>query len=161
MVPCHIWWWKSQINVYWWLDAFYLSWLSSNPFMFVVLKHVYIPLLFFSGADYIDAPMPYMMGLHSGVDTSNLAMDGVSSLENLSLWCALLSLNDGPLIHFSFCKFLLVLKLHTFIYFYHPYKLFLFCYMVLHYSLLLYFSANWICVSKINRLWFLSSWTIT
>ncbi|XP_044476985.1 DENN domain and WD repeat-containing protein SCD1 isoform X2 [Mangifera indica] len=40
-------------------------------------QHVYIPLLFFSGADYIDAPMPYMMGLHSGVDTSNLAMDGV------------------------------------------------------------------------------------
>lgn len=52
--------------------------LSSNLFMFVVLKHVYIPLLFFSGVDYIDAPTPYMMGLHSGVDTSNLAMDGVS-----------------------------------------------------------------------------------
>ena len=46
--------------------------------MFVVLKHVYIPLLFFSGVDYIDAPTPYMMGLHSGVDTSGLAMDGVS-----------------------------------------------------------------------------------
>ncbi|KAJ9187303.1 hypothetical protein P3X46_002776 [Hevea brasiliensis] len=40
-------------------------------------QHVYIPLLFFSGVDYIDAPTPYMMGLHSGVDTSNLAMDGV------------------------------------------------------------------------------------
>lgn len=52
--------------------------LFSNLFMFVVLKHVYIPLLFFSGVDYIDAPTPYMMGLHSGVDTSNLAMDGVS-----------------------------------------------------------------------------------
>lgn len=47
--------------------------------MFVVLKHVYIPLLFFSGVDYIDAPTPYMMGLHSGVDTSGLVMDGVSS----------------------------------------------------------------------------------
>lgn len=47
---------------------------------FSVLKHVYIPLLFFSGVDYIDAPTPYMMGLHSGVDTSNLAMDGVSNL---------------------------------------------------------------------------------
>lgn len=46
--------------------------------MFVVLKHVYIPLLFFSGVDYIDAPTPYMMGLHSGVDTSALTMDGVS-----------------------------------------------------------------------------------
>lgn len=53
--------------------------LSSNLFIFVVLKHVYIPLLFFSGVDYIDAPTPYMMGLHSGVDTSYLAMDGVSS----------------------------------------------------------------------------------
>lgn len=40
--------------------------------MFVVLKHVYIPLLFFSGVDYIDAPTPYMMGLHSGVDTYGL-----------------------------------------------------------------------------------------
>ncbi|KAH7511527.1 hypothetical protein FEM48_ZijujUnG0005900 [Ziziphus jujuba var. spinosa] len=40
-------------------------------------QHVYIPLLFFSGVDYIDAPTPYMMGLHSGVDTSYLAMDGV------------------------------------------------------------------------------------
>ncbi|GMI96344.1 STOMATAL CYTOKINESIS-DEFECTIVE 1 [Hibiscus trionum] len=40
-------------------------------------QHVYIPLLFFSGVDYIDAPTPYMMGLHSGVDTSNLFMDGV------------------------------------------------------------------------------------
>ncbi|XP_030939173.1 DENN domain and WD repeat-containing protein SCD1-like [Quercus lobata] len=40
-------------------------------------QHVYIPLLFFSGVDYIDAPTPYMMGLHSSVDTSGLAMDGV------------------------------------------------------------------------------------
>ena len=51
----------------------------SNPFMFLPMKHVYIPLLFFSGVDYIGAPTPYMMGLHSGVDTSTLAMDGVSS----------------------------------------------------------------------------------
>ena len=43
-----------------------------------MLKHVYIPLLFFSGVDYIDAPTPYMMGLHSGVDTYGLSMDGVS-----------------------------------------------------------------------------------
>ncbi|KAF5730372.1 putative F-box and wd40 domain protein [Tripterygium wilfordii] len=40
-------------------------------------QHVYIPLLFFSGVDYIDAPTPYMMGLYSGVDTSHLGMDGV------------------------------------------------------------------------------------
>ncbi|XP_031404714.1 DENN domain and WD repeat-containing protein SCD1 isoform X2 [Punica granatum] len=44
-------------------------------------QHVYIPLLFFSGVDYIDAPTPYMMGLHSGVDTSTLAMDGVVVVE--------------------------------------------------------------------------------
>ncbi|KAL6494896.1 Scytalone dehydratase [Orobanche gracilis] len=29
------------------------------------------------GVDYIDAPTPYMMGLHSGVDTFGLVMDGV------------------------------------------------------------------------------------
>ncbi|KAL3640758.1 Scytalone dehydratase [Castilleja foliolosa] len=29
------------------------------------------------GVDYIDAPTPYMMGLHSGVDTYGLVMDGV------------------------------------------------------------------------------------
>ncbi|GAB4850614.1 Scytalone dehydratase [Ancistrocladus abbreviatus] len=40
-------------------------------------QHVYIPILFFSGVDYIDAPTPYMMGLHSGVDTYGLVMDGV------------------------------------------------------------------------------------
>ncbi|KAH6799148.1 stomatal cytokinesis defective / SCD1 protein [Perilla frutescens var. frutescens] len=40
-------------------------------------QHVYIPLLFFSGVDYIDAPTPYMMGLHSSVDTFGLLMDGV------------------------------------------------------------------------------------
>lgn len=47
-------------------------------------QHVYIPLLFFSGVDYIDAPTPYMMGLHSGVDTTGLSMDGVVvvDLEN-------------------------------------------------------------------------------
>ncbi|KAK3013102.1 hypothetical protein RJ639_008644, partial [Escallonia herrerae] len=33
--------------------------------------------LSFSVADYIDAPTPYMMGLHSGVDTSDLTMDGL------------------------------------------------------------------------------------
>lgn len=53
--------------------------MLSDLVMFVVLKHVYIPLLFFSGVDYIDAPTPYMMGLHSGVDTFGLVMDGVSS----------------------------------------------------------------------------------
>ena len=49
-----------------------------NMIVCVVNHHVYIPLLFFSGVDYIDAPTPYMMGLHSGVDTTGLSMDGVS-----------------------------------------------------------------------------------
>ncbi|KAK8452984.1 hypothetical protein SEVIR_5G209700v4 [Setaria viridis] len=40
-------------------------------------QHVYIPIIFSSGVDYIDAPTPYMMGLHSGVDTSAVTMDGV------------------------------------------------------------------------------------
>ncbi|KAM3349640.1 hypothetical protein ACQJBY_022509 [Aegilops geniculata] len=40
-------------------------------------QHVYIPIIFSSGVDYIDAPTPYMMGLHSGVDTSTVTMDGV------------------------------------------------------------------------------------
>jgi len=44
-----------------------------------MLQHVYIPIIFSSGVDYIDAPTPYMMGLHSGVDTSGVTMDGVSS----------------------------------------------------------------------------------
>ena len=43
-----------------------------------MLQHVYIPIIFSSGVDYIDAPTPYMMGLHSGVDTSGVTMDGVS-----------------------------------------------------------------------------------
>ncbi|KMZ63401.1 hypothetical protein ZOSMA_40G00290, partial [Zostera marina] len=39
--------------------------------------HVYIPLLFFSGVDYIDAPTPYVIGLHSDVDITDHVMDGV------------------------------------------------------------------------------------
>jgi hypothetical protein len=46
--------------------------------LFFLLQHVYIPIIFSSGVDYIDAPTPYMMGLHSGVDTSAVTMDGVS-----------------------------------------------------------------------------------
>lgn len=64
--------------------------------MFVVLKHVYIPLLFFSGVDYIDAPTPYMMGLHSGVDTSGLVMDGVSS------FLAFFNLNTNDFVNAQF-----------------------------------------------------------
>ncbi|KAH9556185.1 hypothetical protein CY35_07G012700 [Sphagnum magellanicum] len=40
-------------------------------------QHVYIPVLFYAGVDYIDAPTPYLMGLHSAVDTTDLTMDGV------------------------------------------------------------------------------------
>jgi DENN (AEX-3) domain len=59
---------------------------------FILAQHVYIPLIFFSGIDYIDAPTPYMMGLHSGVDTSGILMDGVrfSSIVILSLLTFLL-----------------------------------------------------------------------
>lgn len=73
------------------------------PFLFWMLKHVYIPLLFFSGVDYIDAPTPYMMGLHSGVDTSDLSMDGVCYL----LWCHLVALllHSANLTYFClFCS---------------------------------------------------------
>lgn len=59
--------------------------MLSNDSMFAVLKHVYIPLLFFSGVDYIDAPTPYMMGLHSGVDTFGLVMDGVCSSFDINI----------------------------------------------------------------------------
>lgn len=72
--------------------------------MFVVLKHVYIPLLFFSGVDYIDAPTPYMMGLYSGVDTSTLAMDGVSYLIHTCVFNLLV----GP---FVCCHFLVFITL--------------------------------------------------
>lgn len=48
-----------------------------------MLQHVYIPIIFSSGVDYIDAPTPYMMGLHSGVDTSGVTMDGVSCNINM------------------------------------------------------------------------------
>ncbi|CAM6088951.1 unnamed protein product [Calypogeia fissa] len=44
-------------------------------------QHVYIPVLFYAGVDYIDAPTPYLMGLHSGVDTSTLSMDGVVDVD--------------------------------------------------------------------------------
>jgi hypothetical protein len=50
-----------------------------------MLQHVYIPIIFSSGVDYIDAPTPYMMGLHSGVDTSTVTMDGVSWFHYLIL----------------------------------------------------------------------------
>lgn len=40
-------------------------------------QHVYIPLLFFGGVDYLEAPTPYLMGLHSSVDISYLKLDGV------------------------------------------------------------------------------------
>ncbi|KAL6552573.1 Scytalone dehydratase [Orobanche hederae] len=39
--------------------------------------HLIYPFRWQDGVDYIDAPTPYMMGLHSGVDTFGLVMDGV------------------------------------------------------------------------------------
>ena len=53
---------------------------TSHRDFFVILQHVYVPLLLFSGVEYIDAPTPYMMGIHSGVDISGLTTDGVSLL---------------------------------------------------------------------------------
>ncbi|BBN12485.1 protein MpSCD [Marchantia polymorpha subsp. ruderalis] len=44
-------------------------------------QHVYIPVLFYAGVEYIDAPTPYLMGLHSGVDTTGLTMDGVVDVD--------------------------------------------------------------------------------
>jgi hypothetical protein len=59
-------------------------WLDKHGFLVcgfwgiaVGLQHVYIPVLFYAGVDYIDAPTPYLMGLHSAVDTTDLTMDGV------------------------------------------------------------------------------------
>lgn len=65
-----------------------------NNFFLILTQHVYIPLIFFSGIDYIDAPTPYMMGLHSGVDTYGILMDGVRflSLAILSLFTFLIDL---------------------------------------------------------------------
>ncbi|XP_074278770.1 DENN domain and WD repeat-containing protein SCD1-like isoform X2 [Silene latifolia] len=40
-------------------------------------QHVYVPILFSEGVDFVDAPTPYIIGLHSSVDTSDLLMDGV------------------------------------------------------------------------------------
>ncbi|CAL5362519.1 unnamed protein product [Camellia sinensis] len=37
--------------------------------------HLIYPFRWQIGVDYIDAPTPYMMGLHSGVDTTGLTMD--------------------------------------------------------------------------------------
>lgn len=90
---------KLNTVFYYWTSCIYFG-FHDAPLIsdtFVVLKHVYIPLLFFSGVDYIDAPTPYMMGLHSGVDISNLVMDGVSLIyyymyifyvwDYLKPWC--------------------------------------------------------------------------
>jgi hypothetical protein len=55
-----------------------IMFLVNSYSLFCLLQHVYIPIIFSSGVDYIDAPTPYMMGLHSGVDTSAVTMDGVS-----------------------------------------------------------------------------------
>ncbi|XP_021736318.1 DENN domain and WD repeat-containing protein SCD1-like isoform X2 [Chenopodium quinoa] len=44
-------------------------------------QNVYIPLLFSKGVDYVDAPTPYIIGLHSNVDTSGLSMDGVVTVD--------------------------------------------------------------------------------
>ncbi|KAJ6868574.1 hypothetical protein NC651_033602 [Populus alba x Populus x berolinensis] len=46
-------------------------------------QHVYIPLLFFSGVDYIDAPTPYMMGLHSAVVVVDLEYNRICTSEEI------------------------------------------------------------------------------
>ncbi|KAH7296013.1 hypothetical protein KP509_26G004000 [Ceratopteris richardii] len=44
-------------------------------------QHVFIPVLFYGGVDYLEAPTPYMMGLHSSVDISHLRLDGVAVVD--------------------------------------------------------------------------------
>lgn len=40
-------------------------------------QHVYIPVLPYALVDIVDAPTPYLMGLHSGVHTGDMHLDGV------------------------------------------------------------------------------------
>uniref|UniRef100_A0A6N2L7W8 UDENN domain-containing protein n=1 Tax=Salix viminalis TaxID=40686 RepID=A0A6N2L7W8_SALVM len=61
-------------EVYCWFD--FLGMLEESTSNYVIdnwhglhLDHVYIPLLFFIGVDYFDAPTPYMTGLHSSIGT--------------------------------------------------------------------------------------------
>jgi hypothetical protein len=78
------------------------AFIQITPIELWCLQHVYIPVLFYAGVDYIDAPTPYLMGLQSGVDTSQLSMDGVSSHSlDLKLASAIRCLLQGILGPFS------------------------------------------------------------
>lgn len=44
-------------------------------------QHVFIPVLFYEGVDFLDAPTPYLMGLHSSVDISYLKLDTVAVVD--------------------------------------------------------------------------------
>ncbi|KAI5083987.1 hypothetical protein GOP47_0000156 [Adiantum capillus-veneris] len=44
-------------------------------------QHVFIPVLFYGGVEYLDAPTPYMMGLHSSVEIIDQKLDGVAVVD--------------------------------------------------------------------------------
>ena len=88
----------------------FLPFFTSHRDFFVILQHVYVPLLLFSGVEYIDAPTPYMMGIHSGVDISGLTTDGVSLLFVPVMLVCLISVFCDACISPNSCGFLFFLN---------------------------------------------------
>eukprot|EP00250_Pteridium_aquilinum_P022196 c25321_g4_i1 orf=296-3940(-) len=44
-------------------------------------QYGFIPVLFYEGVDFLDAPIPYLIGLHSSVDISHLKLDAVAVVD--------------------------------------------------------------------------------
>ena len=51
-------------------------------------RHVYIPLLPHALVDYIQAPTPFVMGLHSDVHVPTEALAGVGAARLTTLFCS-------------------------------------------------------------------------